>query len=367
MPKGPNATIRAMNAFISHTTALWILVALAEQQPLTSRPLRLAKVPSPGSCSVSEIRSSLSAILGSSLPSGEVDLLAREISNRRTSRGACPHCWSSEVPSHSFMRLADSLYLSSPEFCFLQMAGSLSQLDLTLLGYALCGEYIPATIEKGFISHKPITSVERVQRYLSRVPNHAYGLRKAKRAIAQVIDGSRSPMETRLALLLTLPKRRGGYGIERPVLNKRWDFSQEAAQIAGMPYCLIDVFWERALFGYEYLGSGFHDDLQRDTVRDLAIRHDGGETLPLVKQQVYNQKQLAAVAKTVNRKLGNRSRPLPAEFMKKNKALMNELFPPAIAQSDGVARFAKPSYALPPELAEKLDPKSCEFKPIPKL
>ena len=45
--------------------------------------------------------------------------------------------------------------------------------------------------------------------------------RKAKTAIRYVCDGSASPMETCLALLLGLPARYGGYGLGMPEMNAK--------------------------------------------------------------------------------------------------------------------------------------------------
>ena len=51
-----------------------------------------------------------------------LDIMVDERSARRPTKAVRPHVCSKPVPDGSFASFGDSLYLSSPEFCFFQMA-----------------------------------------------------------------------------------------------------------------------------------------------------------------------------------------------------------------------------------------------------
>ena len=60
---------------------------------------------------------------------------------RRKSQSTRQHVFSTATPSGCFLNVGDGLMVSSPEFCFLQMAEKLPLVKLIELGYELCGTY----------------------------------------------------------------------------------------------------------------------------------------------------------------------------------------------------------------------------------
>ncbi|MCL1895345.1 MAG: hypothetical protein FWG03_02225 [Clostridiales bacterium] len=124
------------------------------------------------------------------------------------------------------MNAGNGLMVSSPEFCFLQMAGQLTLAKLIELGYELCGVYSMPNAddknvpERGFYNRQPLTSIKKLKAFLDSMPG-VKGRKKAMRALRYLRDGSASPMETKLAILLTLPYMLGGYGFSLPEMNKR--------------------------------------------------------------------------------------------------------------------------------------------------
>mgnify|MGYP007055184147 FL=1 len=58
-----------------------------------------------------------------------------------------------------------------------------------------------------------MTTVERLRAFTENV-GPVHGRKKAARALQYVMGDSASPRETALAMLLCLPYRLGGYGIE---------------------------------------------------------------------------------------------------------------------------------------------------------
>ncbi|MCL2632516.1 MAG: hypothetical protein FWD45_05480 [Coriobacteriia bacterium] len=167
-----------------------------------------------------------------------IDVLTRNNKARRKIEGLRHNTFSHPVPVGSLINCGDGLVVSSPEFCFFQMASRLSLVKLIELGYEFCGVY-SLVAEKdagrlasddntagesldnssmGFYTRHPLTSVRKLKAYVSHMSN-AHGQKKAARAVRFIIDGSASPMETILSMLLTLPKKLGGYGLPKPSLN----------------------------------------------------------------------------------------------------------------------------------------------------
>ena len=69
------------------------------------------------------------------------DLLVPSTGLRRSTSELIAHSCEYELPSNSFWKLKDSLYVVSPELCFVQMAQQLSIAQLVELGINLCGSY----------------------------------------------------------------------------------------------------------------------------------------------------------------------------------------------------------------------------------
>ena len=60
---------------------------------------------------------------------------------RTETEGVVTHTWGSPFPDTAFAEAGEGFLMSTPEFCFLQMAGCLSLVQLIQLGFELCGTY----------------------------------------------------------------------------------------------------------------------------------------------------------------------------------------------------------------------------------
>lgn len=112
--------------------------------------------------------------------------------------------------------------MSTPEFCFLQMAGCLSLVQLIQLGFELCGTYALVGGAPAVRRAAPLTTKVKLAAFVEQ-SSGARGCKKAARAVRYVQDGAASPMETMLAMMLCLPYGLGGYGLEKPLINHRVD------------------------------------------------------------------------------------------------------------------------------------------------
>ena len=153
-----------------------------------------------------------------------VQLVVASASSRGKASCVSCHVWAGPSSTKSFVHIEDGLYVSSPEACFLQLAGVLSAAQLIRVGFEFCGWYaLDEDDPRGFRNREPLTSAAALRRYLSRAEG-VRGRKRALEALRFIADGSASPMETVLTMLLCLSTALGGYGLPLPRLKVPYGF-----------------------------------------------------------------------------------------------------------------------------------------------
>lgn len=138
---------------------------------------------------------------------------------RRKSVTQICHAWAAPLPAGSLVKLDKKVYCCTPEFLLLQLAPVLPLSLLIELAHEFCGGY--STRHWGCVPYKrcsPLCSLESLRFYALRAEG-TKGATKLRRALKYVVGRSASPMETVVAMLLSLPKKLGGYGLPYPKLN----------------------------------------------------------------------------------------------------------------------------------------------------
>jgi len=255
---------------------------------------------------------------------------------RRPSQAIKPHVSEEPFPSGAITDTGTGLLVSSPELCFLQMATELSLVELIELGYELCGSYSlygpgypntpvsPGTQtspvqashtqnkqeEDGFYSRPPLTSVKKLRSFLAKAKG-SKGARKATRALKYIADDSASPMETILAILLTLPYHMGGYGLPMPILNHRIKMTRAAKQTSDRAYYLCDFYWALKNVAVEYDSTSHHGTIIRiaaDSTRRNSLTTTGLTIISINALHIYNNVKFTQAAALIARNLGKRLR-----------------------------------------------------------
>lgn len=183
------------------------------------------------------------------------------------------HVWTAPVPPGAFVRIGTRLFVATPEFVFLQKSLRLSRIELVRYGYGLCGGY--AIAPAGFEDSSrclPLTTVDMLRRFLSKVEGGTHGLRSSLWAARHIAGRSGSPMESVMVMLLTLPRTIGGYGLPLPSMNERVDVPPEARHLVGRPWVACDARWPSGL-ALEYDGKEHHRG-RANVVRDYGRAND---------------------------------------------------------------------------------------------
>ena len=218
--------------------------------------------------------------------------------------------------------------MSTPEFCFLQMASQLTQTQLILLGFELCGTYVIGAGDAAAQREGSLTTVERLRAFIETAP-HAPGRAKARRAVRYVINGSASIMESILVLLLCLPNRMGGYGLPAPLLNYCIPIPPSFKKIADRKYCRGDLCWPDAKLCLEYDSELYHANetrRQSDARRRNTLITMGIMVVTVTVDQMRSTESLNRLANQIAKKVGKRLRLHDPAFTRAHLVLHRELW-----------------------------------------
>lgn len=215
-----------MTYVISHTTALEVMrLADAPRLLAAAEPLDIpdAKAPTKSEADRWLGRSSMGRLL-----TRPVQMLVADAAGSRDNEVFRSRVLRSELPAGAFRRIGTNLAVPCPELLVLQMARLATPLELVLLIEELCGTYAVQPADPlGMLQRKePLTSRARILEFVDKL-NRPPAAARVREACSLAFDASGSPMESRLALRIAWPRRKGGYNM--PILSMNEDL--EVARI----------------------------------------------------------------------------------------------------------------------------------------
>ncbi|WP_232050807.1 endonuclease domain-containing protein [Arabiibacter massiliensis] len=122
-------------------------------------------------------------------------------------------------------------------------------------------------------------------------------------------DNSLSPVETDIAEAMVFDPRMGGFGVEKPLLNRRFEVAREDRQALPQSAYVPDLCWPRARISIEYDSDLHHRgerDISRDAIRRNGIQQLGTRVITLTWAQASNYYEFERVATMVAKALGKR-------------------------------------------------------------
>ncbi len=250
---------------------------------------------------------------------------------RATGEMVC-HSRSSALPAGSLVELAPDAFVVSPEMCFLEMATVLPFAILIEFGCLLCGTYRSAP--RGTLPAVPIYDLQplctkrKLEGFLKRATCEN-GVAIARKALPYICEGSASPYETKLFLMLCLPRHYGGYGFAPAQLNHRISFNEREQMLYRRSFVVLDLFWSQHGFAIEYDGALHHSreaDVVRDRQKDSELRCRGITVIRVDKYQLSSLDSMYVVAKKVAKLTGMRLRKSTEAQLRKREELYRLLF-----------------------------------------
>lgn len=264
-----------------------------------------------------------------------LDLCVSRQRGRRFIAGATCHLMTGSYPVGSFFGLDEGIMVTCPELTFLQAARALSEELLVLYGHELCGCFAHGMGEHGFCNCPALTSTERLEAYLDRLEalrasrgeGMPWGLRKARAALAHVRNGAASPEEAVLSMVLTMPRRMGGYGLPPARLNASVRLGAEAARLFGIDEFVCDLSWEGYGLVAEFQGAQHKLRSRRsyDRRKGNVLGADGWKVVEVDRSMLERASLMDEVAKSVTTGLGRRWRQPGARDATRQVGLRNRL------------------------------------------
>ena len=312
-----------MAAFLAYESALAVLRSHAATSGTPMRHARVFRLPDTSR----EVSSSLGGCPPEATFSGRLHVLVSSPQSRSKRASCTSHVWSQPLVTGSFVNLGDDVYVSTPEFLFLQMASTSSLPQLVMLGYELCGTYtLTDRYGRGFITDiVPITTPSKISQYLARSPGRK-GVDKAKAALRWIRAHSNSPMETALAMLLTLPRQDGGQHLSPIVLNPEFPLNLEWRRRLGRQSFKPDIYFPKQRIAVEYYGKEDHTSIsskQYDATRQALMEYLGIRVLGVTSEELYHPDKYIGMLKELYRLLGKKYR-MPSDDQQVSTLLLKD-------------------------------------------
>ena len=313
-----------MEIVISHLSAFRFWRRFAgdiSQLHRVSRP----KGTSRGASISSEVRAELISCGWSSQELNHLDLLYENKTQRSRAMNIHAHSFSEPLPANSIIRIAQHVGIVSPEICLIQLSHILPEPSFLMTVYEFCGTFTTGCEREQLHQRRALTSVEGIRAVLDQRPPHFTG--KTRRFLPFMLNGAASPMEAKLALVLTLPPRKGGFGLPAPILNAPITLGSRARKLYQHRTCRADLFWPNVKLDLEYDSESFHTGAQHteDIARRNALELEGIEVISVCQAQLIDTAAIEMIARRIAKRLGYRIQPRCNNFALKQMELQHSL------------------------------------------
>ena len=234
------------------------------------------------------------------------------------------HVQTQPLPPHALVPLYNGIHVVSPELCLVQAFNKLSFCEALQVGMEFCGTYAlrPEGIEDKASRDYQLVDAGAFTRHVNSWKGIS-GLPSARKGAQYLANGSASPMETIVYLLLCLPRMYGGYNLGRPELNPEIKLPHDLQLVLRQEKVKPDLLWRKQKVTVEYDGNYHNEGPQsvKDEARKAALESLGYTVYRFKKQHVYSPVLFNRLALTLARKLGVRVRPLTTKQTYAREAL----------------------------------------------
>lgn len=269
---------------------------------LDAMPRRQNASSLPASIDLASVRKAVSVLPPSDAE--PLELLVNRAQGRRYFGGTRVRVFSLELPEGSICHIDSGLAAPSPEMTLLLLASQVGVFSLAQLVCEFCGLYSLEGV--GFFNVPPLTSLLSVGDFALEVERLAasagkrapLGLPGLRGALDLSVERSASPAETACALLLSISRRRGGYGLPKPEMNL--DVKADGGS------CVCDLVWPGERVALEYQ-SGIHERVARqsaDRAKLNALQAAGFTVLQAGKEDLKQLRRADELATILCRALG---------------------------------------------------------------
>lgn len=247
------------------------------------------------------------------------------------------------APHGSIMKVNTNLFAYSPALCVLDAARSIDTPRLIMMMEELCGAWsLPETgpidarqfgntidfTDKpcGYFEASPCLAVSELRAFIAHTTG-LHGQRRTGTIARHALGNARSPMESIVNLMFSLPHAQGGLNCGKVIPNHKIHLSSTGARIAGMPYVIADAYLPESQTVLEYNGA-YHDapDIRkRDENRTLALQSMGFSVFRINNEQLRDLDALESIARIIFKARGMRYRPRTQNHTMKMQTMLDGL------------------------------------------
>lgn len=312
-----------MDITLGHASALQCWRALRRLHPVSSKLIE-GTLPEPQPSLSFRIKPADLTLLRRTYGiKGKLHAVVSDERLRHRHMGVMMHSWPDAVSTGDFVAIEPGVRLASPSICYLQLSRDLSLVDCVLLAYELCSRYV---VDDAGKLHEvpPLMSIAAARH---TIESSTLQVKKSRslRALELAHEGSRSPMETELAIKLGLPARFGGFGLSDFEMNPKVGFGELGRTLTGKDYCCPDLLWESCKLDVEYNGAEWHSDPEKkaeDMLRRQALALEGFTVLTVDKELIVSPQRMRELANEISlRAKGRRVRMRAASFESASREL----------------------------------------------
>ncbi len=242
------------------------------------------------------------------------------------------HVWSGPMTNRLLVPLGSDIYVCRPQLAFVQFAERADVLDLAAVAYELTGAYALTTGEdvRGEPLSGPLVTVSDLEAFARRC--HKEGVRggaKAEEALALVKGGSSSLLEAQVALIASISRALGGFGLRSFELNPILELPESAALfLDGQPSISPEFLWRKSGTVLECASSRKHaqDGSHEESRRRYAYTAAGYQVISLTDEQANCLEKLSVVMAEIARNEGIRRPPMTSLMRERLEATHARLF-----------------------------------------
>lgn len=260
-----------------------------------------------------------------------IELAFGDAAQRRSRSGYAMRFASSTLSAGSLLDLGGDAIAAAPPLALTHiLLGERDDIAALECLWEACGTYRTARTgapDETVYQTPPLSSTGQIGRFValnSAVP----GTRRLARLLKYTRDGSESPRETKLALLLGLPMALGGYGAGLPRMNFAVNASPEARSISGRSSFRCDLCWPDAQLDVEYQSFERHSgeiSRQRDSRRANALASMGWSVINVTNEELDSYTAMNSIATAVFKRIRKRQRIRVDHYHARKLALRRKL------------------------------------------
>lgn len=262
----------------------------------------------------------------------QIHLLTGSLALACNPEGVARHIAPESMHPLSIFQLDAGLFCTSPEETYLTLAQTLSydtpkdmlfkaEATLAFWGMELCGLYYHDARDESLLERKePLTSKAKLAAYLDKC-SWRKGIVLARKALAHIEDGARSPMEVSCALLLCRNRRIGSIGLPFGEINCTVETEDGPRE--------VDRVWRQFGLGYEYQGREYHttETRRQEDRRRNALLGIGITIVNIWYEDVAQPRAFDNLSKTLAKRMGKRLRIRDDSFAWRQQVLRSVVLP----------------------------------------